>query len=770
MSEEFPKQFGKYLLMRKIAMGGMAEIFRAKTVGAEGFEKDIVIKRILPHYTEDEDFVKMFIDEARIAAKLQHANIVQIFDFNVLEGSYYIAMEYVEGKDLKKLIEDGVKGGVPLSPAQCVWIIMEISKGLHYAHTKADKGKPLNIVHRDISPQNAMVSFNGEVKLMDFGIAKAASRSTKTVAGTVKGKCAYMSPEQARGKPLDGRSDLFALGVVLWEMLTHKRLFLGDTDFVTLSNVLKMEAPPPSSLNPEVPAALDQIVLTALAKDRDDRHADVEAFNRALTKWFYANVDDLDAAAIKPWMQRMYAADVADLQAQYHEEKQAVANFNFQPVSDSVVAPLPTGGNFDPQSANTVLDDSALTAEKVREALAAARGGSPSRPSIRRPTGQQPVAPQSFQTGSTLSAGTGSYQQPRKGKGGLIAAIAAGVLVLGGVGAFLAFGGGGDPDPGGTAGTSGKVTEDGPGKGGKGGSTGSNTGGGEPEVEKDYALTLKVDPPDALVTVDGKAAPKDLVVDELEEGARLVIVARKDGYEEFKQVVEVKEKDQEYTIKLKKEEAPIEKVTLVIKTDDKNSIIVNGTELGKGTKSYEGPVGEKLDILIKPPEGDAIKKSLTLEKGMPLLELGVAASGVSGAQILLTVSPEDAKLESDKGEIKKQPDGSIVITGLGMGDKVNLKATRSGYHDWTEEIEISQAMASVQAKLRKKEERGPGTLFINAKPWAKVKVDGQPKGTTPVSVTVMSGRHTVEFLHKGQKKVKKYTVRAGRKTTAFVQF
>ena len=189
-TQNLPRQFGKYVLMRKIAMGGMAEIFKAKTAGAEGFEKDIDIKRILPHFTEDEAFVKMFIDEASITSKLQHANIVQIFDFDLCENTYFIAMEYVEGVDLKKVIDVGVKEGKPLSPAQCAWIMMELSKGLHYAHTKEVKGKPLNIVHRDISPHNAMVSFSGEVKLMDFGIAKAAQRSTKTMAGTVKGKVA----------------------------------------------------------------------------------------------------------------------------------------------------------------------------------------------------------------------------------------------------------------------------------------------------------------------------------------------------------------------------------------------------------------------------------------------------------------------------------------------------------------------------------------------------------------------------------------------------
>ncbi len=298
------------MLLRKIAKGGMAEIFLAKNVGAEGFEKDLVIKRILPHFSEDEEFVTMFVDEASIASKLAHANIVQIYDFDQVDGAFYIAMEYVNGKDLKDVIGDGLKQGRPLSPAQTVSIIIELAKALHYAHTKTHAGTPLNIVHRDVSPQNAMISFGGEVKLMDFGIAKAASRSTHTVAGTVKGKCAYMSPEQAKGQQLDGRSDVFALGVVAWEMLTGKRLFLAESDFMTLTNVLKQEAPPPSSINPSVPPDLDAIMLKSLEKDREDRFASGQHFERALTKWFYMNAD-LDAAALAPYMTAMYAGDMS---------------------------------------------------------------------------------------------------------------------------------------------------------------------------------------------------------------------------------------------------------------------------------------------------------------------------------------------------------------------------------------------------------------------------------------------------------------------------
>jgi tRNA A-37 threonylcarbamoyl transferase component Bud32 len=311
----FPQAFGRYVLTQKIAMGGMAEIFRAKSLGAEGFEKVVVIKRILPHFSEDEGFVTMFKDEARVAAHLSHANVVQIFDFDEAEGLFYIAMEYVEGQDLKRVLDFGAKKTQPLSIAQAVHIIIEAALGLHYAHTRLVDGEPLNIVHRDVSPHNIMVSFSGEVKIMDFGIAKAASRSTKTSVGTVKGKCAYMSPEQARGKPLDARSDMFALGICLWEMLTGKRLFVGESDFETLNNVLKAEVPAPSELNPEVPKELDAIVLKALARDRDNRQADCGAFAGELRRWYYSTVADPDAASLKPYMHDLFAADIARIRS-----------------------------------------------------------------------------------------------------------------------------------------------------------------------------------------------------------------------------------------------------------------------------------------------------------------------------------------------------------------------------------------------------------------------------------------------------------------------
>ena len=360
---QFPQQFGRYYLTQKIAMGGMAEIFRAKSVGAEGFEKVVVIKRILPHFSEDEGFVTMFKDEARVAAHLAHANVVQVFDFDEVDHLFYIAMEYVEGRDLKRVLDVGARDQKPMSIAQSVFVLIEAAQGLHYAHSRVVDGQPLGIIHRDVSPHNVMISFNGEVKIMDFGIAKAASRSTKTRVGTVKGKCAYMSPEQARGKPLDARSDLFALGVVLWEMLTGKRLFVGESDFETLNNVLKADVPAPSDLNPEVPKELDAIVLKALARERDNRQADAGVFASELRRWFYSSVPDPDAVNLRGYMHGLFEDEIEQLRSEVANEAQQMEGVRRGTGSSSAPKRTGTGSNTSAGTADeekTMALDSAL--------------------------------------------------------------------------------------------------------------------------------------------------------------------------------------------------------------------------------------------------------------------------------------------------------------------------------------------------------------------------------------------------------------------------
>ena len=333
-----PQVFGRYILTQKIALGGMAEVFRARRREGQRAGSVVAIKRILPHFSEDSVFVTMFHDEAKLAGQLRHANVVQVHDFAQVDGLYYLAMEYVAGRDLKRVLDQGVRLGRPLPVTCAVHIIREAALGLHYAHTRVVDGQPLQIVHRDVSPQNILVSFDGAVKITDFGIAKAESRSTKTRAGTVKGKCAYMSPEQARGKPLDARSDLFALGVCLWELLTGKRLFVGESDFDTLNNVLKAEIPTPSAVDPDIPSALDAIVMTALQRDREARHPDCAALADALGTWQRSQPTHPDVPTLQAHMHALFADEISQL----HEELQAEAALSFTPDPAVILATAPT--------------------------------------------------------------------------------------------------------------------------------------------------------------------------------------------------------------------------------------------------------------------------------------------------------------------------------------------------------------------------------------------------------------------------------------------
>ncbi len=270
----FPAQYGKYLLIDKIAKGGMAEVFLAKQTGSKGFERLLAIKRILPQFTENAEFVSMFINEAKVAAQLSHPNVVQVFDFGQVEESYYIGMEYIMGKDLRTIMERSQKSNRPLPIDQILFIISRVCSGLEHAHKKKDlHGNELNLVHRDISPQNILISYDGEIKLVDFGIAKAALQENETRTGILKGKLAYMSPEQAWGKVIDHRSDLFSLGIVLYECATGKRLFKGDSEINTLERVREAKFESPRQLNTTISEQVEATVAKSLAKEVQNRYA-----------------------------------------------------------------------------------------------------------------------------------------------------------------------------------------------------------------------------------------------------------------------------------------------------------------------------------------------------------------------------------------------------------------------------------------------------------------------------------------------------------------
>jgi len=303
-------QIGRYEVTRKLAEGGMAEIYLARAVGPEGFSKEVVIKVVRSFLATDQQFVQMFIAEARLASRLNHANVVQIFDFGKHEDTYYLAMEYVRGASLWDLRQRCRQQGVPFPPVLAAEIAAQIARGLQYAHSLADKGQKLGVVHRDVTPHNVLLSFDGAVKLTDFGIAKA--QTTHTAPGMLKGKFAYMSPEQARGEPVDARTDIFALGIVLWELLTGGRLFDGDSELAVLRAVEGSVIAPPARLNPDVPAELSDIVMKALARPLPERFQTAFEFEKALATWVLRTAQSMEDTSVALFLQSVYAAELAE--------------------------------------------------------------------------------------------------------------------------------------------------------------------------------------------------------------------------------------------------------------------------------------------------------------------------------------------------------------------------------------------------------------------------------------------------------------------------
>ena len=308
----YPTTFGKYLLLERINVGGMAEVFKAKAFGVEGFERILAIKRILPNMADDDEFINMFIDEARIAVQLSHANVVQIYELGKFENQYYIAMEYVAGKDLRQILDRYRKKKETMSVAAAAFITSRICDGLDYAHRKLDAtGKPLNLIHRDVSPQNILVSFEGSVKITDFGIVKAEDRGSKTQAGVLKGKFGYMSPEQVRGWEIDNRSDIFAVGILLYEMVTGKRLFIGESDFSTLERVRNADVTPPTQHNPNIPETLERVMLKALARERDERYSHAADLADDLQQFLIEENSIFSGKRLAGLLQEEYREDIA---------------------------------------------------------------------------------------------------------------------------------------------------------------------------------------------------------------------------------------------------------------------------------------------------------------------------------------------------------------------------------------------------------------------------------------------------------------------------
>lgn len=310
MSKNY-QRFGKYLILDHLVDGGMAKICRANYLGEQA-NKIVAIKMIQPQYSKNPSFVQMFEDELKVTFGLLHPNIAQVYDYGMVDDQLYSAMEYVDGANLKQFL-DRLKEKKFVFPVEIsTYIVSQVAQALHYAHTFQDKltGKSFNIIHRDISPHNIMITYDGAVKVIDFGIAKADSNSEATQAGTIKGKLSYLAPEYLEGLELDHRYDQFAVGITLWEMLCSRKLFSAKNDLAVLKLIQACNVPKPSSINPNVPAELDEIVLKALSKDRSNRFENLDKLNRALVKFLYSNFPEFNATDLSYFAKQLFKDEI----------------------------------------------------------------------------------------------------------------------------------------------------------------------------------------------------------------------------------------------------------------------------------------------------------------------------------------------------------------------------------------------------------------------------------------------------------------------------
>jgi serine/threonine protein kinase len=330
-----PIPFGKYTLLERIGSGGMAEIYRAKMFGAHGFEKELAVKKILPHLTDDKEFVEMFIDEAKIMVGLVHGNIVQVYDLGEIEGQYFIGMEFVHGKDLLDVLARCAEQQLKLPLKLALLIVVESLKGLDYAHKATDPyGRPLGLIHRDVSPSNILLSYTGDVKIGDFGVAKAANQRNLTEAGTLKGKVGYMSPEQVKGDPIDHRSDLFSVGIMLFEILNMRRLFIGGSDLDIMLRVRDIDVDRELQQCISLPPDLRNILVRALARLPSQRYSSAMELHDDLVDFLFRHRIRVTTGDLARFMERLFSKEIQ----QERERRQAR-----RPITAFPAAPPPPG-------------------------------------------------------------------------------------------------------------------------------------------------------------------------------------------------------------------------------------------------------------------------------------------------------------------------------------------------------------------------------------------------------------------------------------------
>lgn len=450
MSDNVFERFGKYLILDHLVDGGMAKICRARFLGEQA-NKIVAIKMVQQQYSKDPAFVQMFEDELKVTFGLQHPNIAQMYDYGIIDGQLFTAMEYVDGANLKQYL-DRLKEKNFVFPVEIsTYITSQVCQALSYAHTFTDKlsGKPFNIVHRDISPHNIMLTYDGSIKVIDFGIAKADSNSESTQAGTIKGKLSYLAPEYLDGLALDHRYDQFAVGLTLWELLCSRKLFQAQNDLAVLKQIQACKVPPPSSINPNVPKELDHIVLKSMSKDRNQRYEDMDKFNRALIKFLYSQYPDFNATDLGYFANQLFKDEIAKDKKKFVE----YGKIDIRQYLDDLAKGV--SGQKEVTETKKIINDNTETVKQERIELdfelSADDVDSANALSIGAPTIPKRVVPNSTSTGvqikrsststsKVIRKGTSTRQVSRKAQskkqpessGSLIKMVAS-VLVIGGI-------------------------------------------------------------------------------------------------------------------------------------------------------------------------------------------------------------------------------------------------------------------------------------------------------------------------------------------------
>jgi serine/threonine protein kinase len=709
--------YGKYFLLDKLATGGMAEVFKAKTYGVRGFERLLVIKRILPHLTKDREFVEMFIDEAKIAVELTHANIVQVFDLGKISKNYFIAMEYVNGKDLRAILKKCQALSRKLDISFAAFIAMEVLKGLSYAHNKKDPqtGEPFNVIHRDISPQNVMVSYDGAVKIVDFGIAKAEKRLNETQVGVLKGKFGYMSPEQAMGMEIDCRTDIFSTGIILFEMITGRRLFLGENDLETLELIRNAEVPRPSKYNSDVPVELEEIIFRALNRDPEERYAAAKDMQVDLTKFLYSYKSDFTASELSSFLQDVFRQEMQEETLKLQEAMALEPAPGLVPPEDST-RPRPKTkkaisskireeelgqgegslGDYAFSSSDAPWVEGGEETLFHKDSRKLGEGGSGSLREL------YPEAPEEVSFRQWIKP----WIMP-----GLLLSL---ILVL------LYWNFFRTPAP----------NEE---------MLGASKGPKPTAIGK---IDVTSYPTGAMILVNGDEMGPAPVTLSLEAGKEHPFLARKEGYQDQQLNIFIEEGvNTPLQIALEKE-VPIHAMLRITSKPSGAMIFINGEETEKSTPYTFTDLLRSKSYAIKLHRRGykMVEKNVTLDK--------------EEVEKHFVLKPRQGKLR-----IKSDPNGAVVfINGKRKGKtpysgwfpmftNVNVKLVRKGYQSVSEKVQVTKGVENLRFSLAQAILEY-GYLSANADPWAMVYIDGDLVGNTPLLAhKIPVGRHTVEFRH-----------------------